>query len=156
MSYRHVRTTCSFAFALAACATPNPSSGSARGYDRSVLSREEIAQRSFDNMHSVVTSLRSGWLRPPLSGSGLGARSVTAAPTIYVDGRLLGALELLKTFSAESVEQARYYNATDAQNRFGTAVATPVIELVTRGRPPQGTRVRDMVRPTTAAAVRRD
>ena len=120
--------------AIVACAPRATSSSPSRSQDRSVITREEIAQRSFENIYSVVASLRSDWLRPPLGGTGFAARSATAPPTVYVDGRHFGALELLKTFSAESVERIRYYSATDAQNRFGTAVESPVIEVVSRGR----------------------
>lgn len=137
MSYHSSRTSCILLMiALVACATPQGGSAPARNVDRSVITREEIAQRSFDNMHSVVASLRSDWLRPPLGGTGLGGNSATAPPTVYVDGRQLGPVDLLKTFSAESVERVRYYSATAAQAKFGTAASTPVIELYTRGRPP--------------------
>jgi hypothetical protein len=113
-----------------------PESAPARGFDRKLITREEIAQRSYDNMYSVVSSLRSDWLRPPLSGSGIASRSATAPITIYLDGRRIGDLEVLKTFSGESVERARYFIATEAQSRFGTAVSSPVIELTSRGRSP--------------------
>ena len=123
-------------FALAACSPKTETSALPQRYDRSLITREEIARRSYDNMHNIVSSLRPDWLRPPLSGSGVAGRSATAPPTVYLDGRLLGSLDVLKSFSAESVERARYLVATEAQNRFGTQVETPVIELISRGRSP--------------------
>src|SRR5687767_1041948 len=77
---RSVGAFCAVLFALSACAASQGASTTTRRTDRSVITREEIAQRSFDNMHSVVTSLRSEWLRPSLAGSGVGSTSATAPP----------------------------------------------------------------------------
>jgi hypothetical protein len=135
LSYRHVLSVCALVVATGACGPHAQTSPPARRSDRNLITREEIAQRSFDNMHSVVSSLRSDWLRRPLSGSSVGATSAAPA-TIFLDGRLIGDLDILKSFSAESVERVRYYTVTEAQNRFGMTATTPVIELISRGRTP--------------------
>ena len=102
-------------------------------YNRDVLTAEELAQRSYANMYDVVGALRPNWLRPPMGGAGMGS-SAAAAPAVYVDGRRLGDTETLKQVSAQSVAIARYYSATEAQNRFGLSAMTPVIDLTTKGK----------------------
>jgi hypothetical protein len=134
MGRTSIAAACTLALALAACATGTATSRA--GYDPNVIARDDLARRSYDNMHSIVSSLRPAWLRPPLTGSGIGGQSATAPPTIYLDGRMLGNLDVLKSFSAESIERARYFTATEAQSRFGSQVSSPVIELTSRGRSP--------------------
>ena len=136
MRYRHLMGVVAIALATNACAAKTGESRPDRRYDRNVLTREELAQRSTENMYNVVSSMRSDWMRRPLSGTAVAGRTAAAPPMIFLDGRRIGEFDMLKSFSAESIEQARYYAATDAQNRFSTPVAIPVIELTSRGRSP--------------------
>jgi hypothetical protein len=123
-----------FIASLNACASRPKNAGS--NVDRNLISRAQIAQRSSDNMHGVISLVRPDWLRPPLGAASFG--SGTARPVVYLDGRPLGDLDLLRSFSAESVERARYYVVTEAQAKFGMMATTPVIELISRGREPEG------------------
>ena len=134
MAYRGIPLVFALMVSLAGCASTSAGPERTRNFDRSVLTRDDLARRPAENMYTIVSSMRSDWLRPALSGSGVAERTASAPPTVYVDGRLFGSLDLLKSFSPESVDHVRYYSATAAQNRFGTAVASPVIELVSRGR----------------------
>ena len=134
MRHRHLAGILALILALGACASQGTRAD--RSYDRDLLSREELAGRSTENMFNVVSSMRSDWLRRPLGGSSVAGRTAAAPPLVYLDGRRIGEFDALKSFSAESVEQARYYSATEAQNRFNTTIATPVIELTSRGRSP--------------------
>ena len=134
MAYRGIAVVFALMVSLAGCASQSARSERTRNFDRSVITRADLARRPSENMYTIVSSMRSDWLRPALSGSGVAERTASAPPTLYVDGRLLGSLELLKSFSPDAVDHVRFFSATAAQNRFGTAVATPVIELVSRGR----------------------
>jgi hypothetical protein len=123
-----------FGFLTNACAaTPGPRNRDA-GYSRDVITREELAVHSFANMYDVVSSLRPQWIRGPLANAGMGTNSVSSTPTIYLDGRELGELEMLKSLSAETGQRLQYYSPTAAQSKFGTRYARPVIEVTTRGR----------------------
>ncbi len=108
----------------AACAT-----GGARSpaYDRDRISREELDERSYANLYDIVSSVRSNWLRAPMG-------SQSSTPLVYVDGRRMGGVEMLRSISAQAADQVRYLTATEAQSRYGMSEARPVIEVVSRGR----------------------
>ncbi|HEY0970168.1 MAG TPA: hypothetical protein VGE02_04215 [Gemmatimonadales bacterium] len=113
-----------------ACAS---TSGRSSTYDRDRLSREELEVRPQSNMYDTVVALRSNWLRSIRGG--IGGR-VNVTPLVYVDGRPLGNVEVLRSVSTQSVQSARYMSASEAQNRYGMSEARPVIDISTRGRTP--------------------
>lgn len=127
---RRLLTLALLTFSLGACASRPKSEGPS--VDRNLITREQLAQRPSDNMHGVISVVRPDWLRPPTGAASFG--SGAARPTVYLDGRPLGDVDLLRSFSAESVERARYYIVTEAQSKFGMMATTPVIELISRGR----------------------
>src|SRR5262245_22595070 len=94
--------------AASACSSGPKSRPVQQSFDRSRLSRDELATRKSDNMHTVVSSLRPNWIVTPLGAAGVGSTAATAPTTIYLDGRELGGVEFLRTIGAESVETARF------------------------------------------------
>ena len=122
------------ALAQSACAPRARSSTAEQRFDRSLLTREELATRRTDNMYIVISALRPNWIVTPMGASGVGSTAATAAVRVFLDGREYGGVEVLRSMGAETVETARYYSTTQAQSKFGFRVESPVIELVTRGR----------------------
>lgn len=102
-------------------------------YDRSGISREELAERSASNLYDVVSAIRPSWLRSTPAAIG---RAATTSPLVYIDGRPAGQVDALRSISPQSVEHARHLSASEAQNKYSMSQARPVIDLTTRGLPP--------------------
>lgn len=140
---------------VAATATAAPAR--AQKPSRDVITRADLDAKASANLHVVISSMRSQWLRgsasarsnmsitsratsgggfmqdpdaSPTTGVGAGGASATV---VYVDGRRFGAITSLRTMPAETVEKVCYFALNRAQNRFGMQVETPVIEVFTRG-----------------------
>ncbi|HEX6751541.1 MAG TPA: hypothetical protein VF092_29885 [Longimicrobium sp.] len=96
--------------------------------DRNLLTPEEIEQRHDANAYEMVRALRPGWLRGVRGASGL--RSATVV--VYRDGMRIGGVSALTDISIESVKEIRFYNATDATQRWGTDHGAGAIFVVTR------------------------
>lgn len=113
-----------------ACGQAAQRSGRA-AYDRTFLPRAELATRPTENMHNLVRALRPNWLVTPMGGAGV-ASPGSAPVTVFLDRKEFGGAEMLKSISAEAVEEARYFSTTEAQSRFGLRVASPVIAITSR------------------------
>jgi hypothetical protein len=121
---------------LVACGSRAQARPAAQRFDRTQLTRDELATRRTENMYTVVSSLRPNWIVTPMGASGIGSTAATAPVKVFLDGREHGGVEVLRSLGAEAVESARYYGTTEAQNKFGFRVESPVIALVSRGRDP--------------------
>jgi hypothetical protein len=110
--------------------------GTGQSPERQLLTRAELDTRKSDNMYVVVSAMRPHWMTTPLGSAGVSYSSPQRGATVYLDGRELGGLELLRTISVESVERARYLTTSEAQGKFGLKAATPVIDITSRGRAP--------------------
>jgi hypothetical protein len=97
---------------LAGCAAAGPGRQVA---DRAELTREEIAETSYTNTFDLVHSVRPHWLRIR------GRTSFRTEPEIwiYVDGVRVGGPDFLRQLVPGDVENIRYYDAREAQFRFG-------------------------------------
>lgn len=140
---------------VSAAATVAPAR--AQKANRDIITRAELDPKASANLHVVISSMRSHWLRgsasarsnmsitsressgggfmadpdaSPTTGVSAGGGSATV---VYVDGRRFGALATLRAMPAETVEKVCYFPLNRAQNRFGMQVETPVIEVFTRG-----------------------
>lgn len=118
--------------ASAACASSGAGTRPRTTYDRNQLTRAELATRPADNMHAVVQAMRPNWLITPMGGAGISNTSATNPVSVWVDGQLYGGAEMLKSLGSDVVESARYYTATEAQNKYGMRASSPIIDLVTR------------------------
>lgn len=130
-------------------------SGARPKTNRDVILRTDLDAKASANLYDVVSSLRSHWLRSVASAATRTNMSIAAAPgasarmeapdhdskarvtggnptMVYVDGRKFGALASLRMMPAETAEKLCYFAVNRAQNRFGLAVETPVIEVFTR------------------------
>ena len=127
---------------------------------RDIITRAQLDAKAAPNLHELVSALRSHWLRGSanaranMSITGGGSSGSTEkvlfadpenSPTtgvgaqggpstlVYVDGRRFGTLTALRSMPTETVEKLCYFPVNRAQNRFGLAVESPVIEVFMRG-----------------------
>lgn len=104
--------------------------GTGSGGDRSVISQEEIEASHQTNAYDLVRAERPNWLRVR-GGSFSGQPRIP----VYVDGLRLGdRAEALRQISVSDIQEIRYYDAREAQFKYGTGNAHGAIEIVTRQR----------------------
>jgi len=110
-----------------------PSSAQRRAGNRNVLSPEELASSGSSNLLDVVSALRPRWLQNTSSGSiptrGAGGFQNAQGVAVYVNGQLFGDVRSLETIQKSTVADVRYLSVTEAQQRYGTRVYAPVIEV---------------------------
>jgi hypothetical protein len=109
---------------LTGCASA--STGTSR--DRSVLTREEIVDANELNALDLVRAYRPHWLRIR------GSTSFTNEPAIvvYIDGVRAGEPDMLADIATINIEELRYYDARQAQFKFGVGHVQGAIEVITR------------------------
>jgi hypothetical protein len=94
-----------------------------------VITREELLATNAPDAHQAVERLHPDWLR------GRGLTSLTGpAPkvVIYLDGQRLGDVSMLARFTLNGIKEIRFYNASDATQRWGTGHSAGVIEVLTQ------------------------
>jgi hypothetical protein len=128
-----MRRTLVLAFALALTAGCSPStqaSGAAGPRSSSnVLTRQEIATVSVQNLYEAVQRLRPGFLRARTTSSGPGY-----LPDVFVDGIRKGSPEYLRSIPATEVAEIRYLSVQDATTRYGLNVSAGVLDVKLIGR----------------------
>jgi hypothetical protein len=87
------------------------------------------------NLYEVVQRIHPDWLRARNSSSA-GQRAGTVAGTdtevqVYVDNAHAGNIESLKQMPVNGLVRIQYYNAAEAQQRFGSGNFNGVIQVVT-------------------------
>jgi hypothetical protein len=95
----------------------------------SLITREELLATNAPDAYQAVERLHPDWLR------GRGLTSLTGpAPKVivYLDGQHLGELSMLARFTLNGIKEIRFYNASDATQRWGTGHSAGVIEIVTQ------------------------
>lgn len=127
---------------------------------REALTREELSLKPSATLFDVVMTQRAQWMRGPAtprSTSGVMASrpcgggevafgqtaddkpctgvvaGALAGTLVFLDGRELGPLTLLRTMPAETAEKMCYYTMNQAQSRYGMGVITPVVAVFSRG-----------------------
>ena len=93
-----------------------------------VLGPAEIEAAPQRNMRDVLTALRPRWLQNQSAGSirGMGANGEIS---VYVNGRPSGGLDVLTGIDRSAVDRVVYYTLTEAQNRYGSVVRGPIIDV---------------------------
>ncbi len=104
--------------------------GTGSSTDQSVLTREEIVEANQLNALELIRVYRPHWLRIR------GSTSFRDEPEIvvYLDGVRAGSTDMLADIAAINIQEIRYYNAREAQFKFGVGHVQGAIDVITRRR----------------------
>jgi hypothetical protein len=114
--------------AAAACASSTQGPRSSGRRDARVLGAEEIRTSSASNLYDVIRSQRPEWLIK----RGQTSINLEGDIVVYVDNVALGGPESLKSIDVQSVQSARFLNASEAQMRYGVGHMHGAIVVITR------------------------
>ena len=114
--------------ATAACASTSTAGRTSGRRDARVLSAEEIKASSASNLYDVIRSYRPEWLIK----RGQTSINLEGDIVVYVDNVALGGPESLKSIDVQSVQSARFLNASEAQMRYGVGHMHGAIVVTTR------------------------
>lgn len=113
---------------LTACAFHR--AGPSAGYDRQLITQDEITESRARNAYDVIHKLRGNFLSRRGETSFDGTSS--ALPTVYVDEQNYGNIEILHTIPAQVIATIRLYRAWEATTRYGVGNMGGVIAITTR------------------------
>jgi hypothetical protein len=91
--------------------------------DTELLTRQEMVENHFTNLHEAVSSLRAYWLNV----RGTDSFSQPSQIWVYFDQTRLGGVDELRAITVSSVVWARHYNGVDATMRWGVGHSAGVI-----------------------------
>jgi hypothetical protein len=128
-----MRRTVVLAFALAisaGCSSATKGSGSGAQSSSKVITQQEMASVSVQNLYEAIQRLRPDFLR---------ARSTSAPgpglyPEVFVDGIRKGSPEFLRTMNVREVAEVRFLSVQDATTRYGMNVPAGVLDVKLIGR----------------------
>lgn len=108
------------------CASTGAADGGSR--DRSLITRGEIEDTSYRTALDLIRAERPHWLRVR------GSPTMGTQPelVVYVDGVRHGGFDALSSIQTVDIDRIRYYNAREAQARFGAGHAQGAIQVTTR------------------------
>lgn len=120
---------CAAVVAAAACGAPPHSGATPR--ERNVLTHDEIVREARDgtDLYEAVQALRPSFLQPPL---GVQRASAPQGTVVYINRRLQGGLEALRTILAGNVEEVRYLGPTQSQNELGPEASSGALMITLR------------------------
>lgn len=90
--------------------------------DRNRISFEELQAAPPGDLLSTVRRLRNRWI----------TSRTRAQPSVHVDGRFSGGLEVLQTIRVADAQELLFRSATEATTLYGTNYPAGVIEVTTR------------------------
>jgi hypothetical protein len=112
----------------AACASSTQGPRTSGRRDARILGAEEIRTSSASNLYDVIRSQRPEWLIK----RGQTSINLEGDIVVYVDNVALGGPESLKSIDVQSVQSARFLNASEAQMRYGVGHMHGAIVVITR------------------------
>jgi len=118
---------------MAACLGTSPAGRPAR--DRRLVSRADIEAAQVESAYDLVKRYRSDFLRSRGQTSLTQRSSPYAA--VFLDDLEYGSIESLRQIPADQINEIRFYEATEAQTKFGSGRMGGVIAVSTR-RPSRG------------------
>lgn len=89
----------------------------------------EIQSSHHQDAHEIIRGLRPHWLRVRGPNSFRSPNPIM----VYVDGNRMGGPEVLSSVPTVNIEEIRFYNAAEAQARFGLNNTNGAIAIRTRG-----------------------
>jgi hypothetical protein len=114
--------------AAVACASSTQGPRTSGRRDARLLGADEIRTSSASNLYDVIRSQRPEWLIK----RGQTSINLEGDIVVYVDNVALGGPESLKSIDVQSVQSARFLNASEAQMRYGVGHMHGAIVVVTR------------------------
>lgn len=122
--------------------------GRAARVDPSVLTREQLSERHYENLLEAVQMLRSNWL----NDRGPDSFTSPSHVWVYLDNTRMGGIQSLAQISTRYVSSVRKMNGIDATARWGIGHGAGVIAVMSW--PPQESPglLAPAPRPDTAAA----
>ncbi len=115
--------------ALLGCATA--ASNTAARSNAKVITEQEIATSGVTNAYEAVQRLRPSFLRArgPVSMRS----SNTGLPVVYQNGLRYGDIASLRMMPIVQVSEIRFYNAAEANTKFGIDTPNGIIDVKMRG-----------------------
>jgi hypothetical protein len=118
----------------AACASST--SRTRTNTDQKMITSAELNEASEANLLDFVRNHRPRWLNPRSAGAipqrGAPITAGGGAVVVYVDDSRMGASDVLRTLSKAGVKMLRFYDMTEAQQKFPNRETTAVIQVITR------------------------
>ena len=117
--------TALIAWLLCACAPAKTQTAAGGGGNR--LTQEQLAATNTSTLYDAISKLRPEWLssRGPVSATDPTPTSVS----VFMNGTLLGKVDVLRSMGALDVTDVRYWDAGQASARFGMGHPRGVIEV---------------------------
>lgn len=114
---------------MGACASTG---GAGPSRSSNVISTEEIdALPGLQTAHEAIQQLRPNWLRSRGSVS-LQAPAEASFPIIFMNGRRMGDMNMLRSIPISDVGSARFMSAREATTLHGTGYPAGIIDISTR------------------------
>ena len=113
--------------ALGACSSRAGSSSATRR-DTNLITFDQIQDGHFQNAYDAVQALRPNWLVP----RGPDSFNTPTKIEVYYDATHLGAVETLRTITSSNIAFIRWYDGTQAQQRYGIGHGSGVIYVSSR------------------------
>ncbi len=110
--------------ASAACAASTGARTPAGG-SSNVIAASELSATTEPNLYDFVAAHRPRWLQPRAAAAGSGI-------TVYLNSARAGGLDVLRTISRDAAQSLRFYDVTEAQQRFPNAERGAVIQVTMR------------------------
>ena len=102
--------------AFTGCSSGKANSAPAPRHSAGVITADELTQTGASNLYDAIQRLRPQWLtssRIRRGGSGDDLQ-------VYLDATRYGQMSSLRSISLGGVQEIRYFNASEATNRYGT------------------------------------
>jgi hypothetical protein len=109
------------------CATGQQTSGSAPA-DRNVITQQEIEAAQSLTAYDMIRALRPRWL----SERGVTSLRTSNPIMVYVNENRVGTVDRLRDYAPRDLREARFLDATQATQRFGTGHRSGAIMLYLR------------------------
>lgn len=113
-------------YAFGGCAANRAASGPST--NANLITQTEIESSHQPTLFDVVRALRPMWLR---QGSSALQGAQENGITVYVDTQRVGGIEALREMASTTASSLHFYNASEAQSRFGLGNLRGVIEVIT-------------------------
>jgi hypothetical protein len=118
--------------ALIGC-TPSASGTGGNTPGSSTLRFEEISKSGLGgNAYDLISRLRPGFLVSRGQTSINNGTAASAYANVYLDGVAYGDITTLRSIDASNVGEVRFFQAWEAQTKFGTGNTGGVIAITTR------------------------